>query len=105
MKRTLIPRQEGTIRVMTVFGTRPEAIKMAPVVHECLRRNDVVEATVCLTGQHREMLTQVTEYFGIHEDLRLDVMTPNQTLSGLTARILERIQPVLRDARPDVVLV
>ena len=92
------------LRPLLIFGTRPEAIKMAPIVHECTRRSDVIEATVCLTGQHREMLTQVTEYFGIREDLRLDVMMPNQTLAGLTARCLEGIDAVLLRLRPDCIV-
>jgi UDP-N-acetylglucosamine 2-epimerase (non-hydrolysing) len=92
------------LRPLLIFGTRPEAIKMAPIVHECASRSDVIEATVCLTGQHREMLTQVTEYFGIHEDLRLDVMTPNQTLAGLTARCVEGIDAVLLRLRPDCIV-
>ena len=62
------------LRPLLLFGTRPEAIKMAPVVHECRRRPDEIEPIVCLTGQHREMLAQVTEYFGLAADHDLDLM-------------------------------
>ena len=84
------------IQVLCVFGTRPEAIKMAPVVEACRRRPDEVEPVVCLSGQHREMLAQVIDYFGIREDEHLHLMTPDQTLSGLTARCLEGIDDVIR---------
>ena len=77
---------------------------MAPVVHECLRRGDAVEPVVCLTGQHREMLAQVVDYFGIREDEHLELMRPDQTLSGLTARCLEGIDEVLRRRRPHCVV-
>lgn len=89
------------LRSLLVFGTRPEAIKMAPVVHECLRRPEAIEPVVCLTGQHREMLAQVTEYFGLHADVNLDLMTPNQTLASLTARCIEGIDRVILECRPD----
>jgi len=93
------------LRALLIFGTRPEAIKMAPVVHECRRRSESVEAIVCLTGQHREMLAQVTGYFGIQADLDLQLMQPNQTLAGLTARCLERLDEVLLRVRPDCIVV
>ncbi|MCL4119601.1 UNVERIFIED_CONTAM: hypothetical protein GTU68_055936 [Idotea baltica] len=86
-----------------VFGTRPEAIKMAPVVHECQRR-DEIETVVCVTGQHREMLAQVTDYFGITADEQLDVMLPNQTLATLTARCVEKIDATLEKVKPDCIL-
>jgi UDP-N-acetylglucosamine 2-epimerase (non-hydrolysing) len=89
------------LRPLLVFGTRPEAVKMAPVVWECRRRGDEVEATVCLSGQHREMLTQVTGDLGIRGDIDLDVMTPDQTLAGLSARLIQRIDEVLVRLRPD----
>jgi UDP-N-acetylglucosamine 2-epimerase (non-hydrolysing) len=92
------------LRPLLILGTRPEAVKLAPVVHECARRGDEVEATVCLTGQHRELLAQVTEYFGIPRDVRLDVMAPDQTLAGLTARCLDRVDDVLQRLRPDCVV-
>ncbi len=92
------------LRALLVFGTRPEAIKMAPIVEECCRRADELEAVVCLTGQHREMLAQVTEYFGIDADEQLDLMRPNQTLAGLTARCIEGIDEVLSRWRPHCVV-
>jgi UDP-N-acetylglucosamine 2-epimerase len=92
------------LRPLLIFGTRPEAIKMAPVVEACHRRSDAVEPIVCLTGQHREMLTQVTEYFGLVGDVHLDVMTPNQTLAGLSARCLEALDEVLVRFTPDCVV-
>jgi UDP-N-acetylglucosamine 2-epimerase (non-hydrolysing) len=95
---------EGTLRVLSVFGTRPEAIKMAPVV-ERLRAAPQVEAGVCVTGQHRQMLDQVLELFGITPDFDLDVMEPDQALPQLTAAILQGLEPVLEQFRPSWVLV
>ena len=92
------------LRPLLIFGTRPEAIKMAPVVRECKRRAAEIETTICLTGQHRELLTQVTEYFGIREDVHLGLMRPNQTLAGLTARCVEGIDEVLARFAPDCVV-
>ena len=92
------------LRPLLVFGTRPEAIKMAPVVRACWDRPNEIEPIVCVTGQHREMLAQVTDYFGIRHDLDLDVMQANQTLAGLTARCIERIDGVLEQTRPDCVV-
>ena len=89
------------LRPLLVFGTRPEAIKMAPVVWECRRRCDQIEATVCLTGQHREMVDQVAGDLGIRGDVELDVMTPDQTLASLSARLIQRIDEVLQRLRPD----
>jgi UDP-N-acetylglucosamine 2-epimerase (non-hydrolysing) len=92
------------LRPLLIFGTRPEAIKMAPVVHECRRRPNSVDPVVCLTGQHREMLSQVTRYFGIEEDENLDLMAPDQTLAVLTARCVEGIDRILVERRPDCVV-
>ena len=78
---------------------------MAPVVWECRRRSDRIEPVVCLTGQHRELLAQAVEYFGIRADIELDVMRPNQTLAGLTARLLEGLDEVLVRTAPDWVFV
>jgi UDP-N-acetylglucosamine 2-epimerase (non-hydrolysing) len=89
------------LRALLTFGTRPEAIKMAPVVHECLRQSDRIETIVCATGQHRQMLDQVTEYFGIAVDRDLDLMAPNQTLADVTARCLTGLDAVLAEYRPD----
>jgi UDP-N-acetylglucosamine 2-epimerase (non-hydrolysing) len=88
------------LRVFLVFGTRPEAIKMAPVIQECLRRGDAVETIVCSTGQHREMLDQVTAYFGIRADLDLQLMRPNQSLADLTARCLQGLDGALARYQP-----
>lgn len=92
------------LSVMSVFGTRPEAIKMCPLVKE-LERTDGVHSIVCLTGQHRQMLDQVMEIFGIRAGYDLNIMRPQQTLYTITSDILLRIEDVLREARPDVVLV
>jgi UDP-N-acetylglucosamine 2-epimerase (non-hydrolysing) len=92
------------VRVLSIFGTRPEAVKMAPVV-KALAKLPEIEARVCVTAQHREMLDQVLELFQIKPDYDLNLMRPNQTLAGLTAEILEHIDPVLADEHPDWVLV
>ncbi|MCA9149742.1 MAG: UDP-N-acetylglucosamine 2-epimerase (non-hydrolyzing) [Planctomycetales bacterium] len=92
------------LKAMLIFGTRPEAIKMAPVVKECLSRPDELETIVCLTGQHREMLQQVTDYFDIQADIDLKLMSPNQTLAGLTARCIQGLDEVLEQHKPDCVV-
>jgi len=89
------------LRALLTFGTRPEAIKMAPVVHECRRRSDQIETIVCVTGQHRQMLDQVTSYFGIEVDRDLDLMVPNQTLADVTARCLTGLDAALAQYQPD----
>ncbi|WP_419209465.1 non-hydrolyzing UDP-N-acetylglucosamine 2-epimerase [Photobacterium leiognathi subsp. mandapamensis] len=91
-------------RVLTVFGTRPEAIKMAPLVH-ALASDERFEAKVCVTAQHREMLDQVLELFEIEPDYDLNLMKVGQTLNDITARILIELKPVLQDFKPDIVLV
>jgi UDP-N-acetylglucosamine 2-epimerase (non-hydrolysing) len=83
------------LRPLLIFGTRPEAIKMAPLVRACRERGEAIEPTVCLTGQHRELLAQVIDYFQIPTDVRLDLMTPDQSLAHLTARCLEGIDEVI----------
>ncbi len=92
------------IKVMSIFGTRPEAIKMAPVVKE-LEKREEIESIVCVTAQHREMLDQVLEVFDIHPDYDLNVMQPNQTLSTITSKILIGIEEVIQKEQPDIVLV
>lgn len=92
-------------RVMLVFGTRPEAIKMAPLVLELKRSPEVFETIVCVTGQHREMLQQVLEIFRIEPDYDLAIMQQGQDLYDVTSRVLLGMRGVLREARPDVVLV
>lgn len=91
-------------KVLTVFGTRPEAIKMAPLVH-ALETDPRFEAKVCVTAQHREMLDQVLELFEIRPDFDLNIMTSSQELNDVTASILLNLRPVLKDFNPDIVLV
>ena len=90
---------------LILFGTRPEAIKMAPLVKEFLKNSETFETKVCVTGQHREMLDQVLNFFDIVPDYDLDLMEPEQTLYGLTAKIIIHFQPVLEDFQPDYVFV
>ncbi len=90
--------------VMLVFGTRPEAIKMCPLVNE-LKARKTIKTVVCVTGQHRQMLDQVLETFHVTPDYDLSVMKERQTLFDITTNILERIRAVLLDVQPDVVLV
>ena len=92
------------MKVLTVFGTRPEAIKMAPLVH-ALAKDPHFEAKVCVTAQHREMLDQVLKLFSIVPDYDLNIMQPGQGLTEITCRILEGLKPVLESFKPDVVLV
>lgn len=92
------------MKVLTVFGTRPEAIKMAPLVH-ALANDERFDARVCVTAQHREMLDQVLELFKITPDYDLNLMKAGQTLPEVTSRILLELTPVLKDFKPDVVLV
>lgn len=92
------------LKVMSVFGTRPEAVKMAPLVLELQRRGEI-QSTVCVTAQHREMLDSVLGIFGVKPDYDLDVMEPGQTLPGITTRVMNGMFDVLEEAKPDVVLV
>lgn len=91
-------------KIMLVFGTRPEAIKMCPLVNE-LKKRDGVELTVCVTGQHRQMLDQVLEAFSVVPDYDLSIMKERQDLFDITTNILQRIKAVLEEVKPDVVLV
>ena len=91
-------------KIMLVFGTRPEAIKMCPLVNELKKRKNI-ETIVCVTGQHRQMLDQVLEAFSVVPDYDLSIMKDKQTLFDVTVNILERIKTVLEEAKPDVVLV
>ncbi|MFZ2095268.1 MAG: UDP-N-acetylglucosamine 2-epimerase (non-hydrolyzing) [Anaerolineales bacterium] len=93
-----------TLRVLSVFGTRPEAVKMAPVV-QALAHTPEITPFVCVTAQHRQMLDQVLGLFNIHPDVDLDLMTPDQNLASLTADIFTHLDPVLIDLKPDWVLV
>ena len=92
-------------KILIVFGTRPEAIKMAPLVKEFEKYTDCFETKVCVTAQHREMLDQVLEFFHIIPDYDLDLMKPGQNLYGLTADIITSLKPVLEDFDPDYVFV
>ncbi len=93
------------LKVMTIFGTRPEAVKMAPLVLELQKREDEIESIVCVTAQHRQMLDQVLDFFEIHPNYDLNVMKDRQTLTETTVRVLEGLDPVLTQAKPDIVLV
>lgn len=84
------------IKVMTIFGVRPEAIKMAPLILELQRHPEHIESVVCVTAQHRQMLDQVLEVFNIHPDYDLDVMKDRQTLNEISMRVLQGLEPVLR---------
>lgn len=92
-------------RVLLVFGTRPEAIKMAPLVKECQKRSHEIETIVCVTGQHRQMLDQVLNLFEIVPDFDLNIMKQGQDLYDVTSRVLVGMRDVLKETRPDVVLV
>ncbi|RZT94243.1 UDP-N-acetylglucosamine 2-epimerase [Advenella incenata] len=92
------------MKVLTVFGTRPEAIKMAPLV-KLLEIDDFFESMVCVTAQHRQMLDQVLNLFDIVPDYDLNIMKPGQTLAGITTEILNRLEAVLAESKPDLLLV
>jgi UDP-N-acetylglucosamine 2-epimerase len=94
----------STIKVMTIFGTRPEAIKMAPLAQELARRPGI-EALCCVTAQHREMLDSVLKIFQLKPDFDLNIMAPRQTLSSITSKCLVGMDSVLEQAKPDLVLV
>lgn len=94
-----------TCKVMTVFGTRPEAIKMAPLVHELKKHSEQIESVVCVTAQHRQMLDQVLEIFDITPDYDLNIMKDRQTLVDVTTRALQSLDAVIKEVKPDIVLV
>ena len=91
-------------KIITIFGTRPEAIKMAPLVKE-LEKREEIESKVCVTAQHREMLDQVLEYFEIKPDFDLNIMKSKQSLTGITNRVLEGLEEVFIKEKPDMILV
>ncbi|MEL7264733.1 MAG: UDP-N-acetylglucosamine 2-epimerase (non-hydrolyzing) [Planctomycetota bacterium] len=95
----------GILRPLIVLGTRPEAIKLAPVIRAARQRTDTMQPIVCSTGQHREMLAQVFDYFGITPDRDLDLMQPGQTLTSITAACLNSVDAVIREEQPDCVVV
>jgi len=92
------------MRILSIFGTRPEAIKMAPVIKQLQQHSNVFESIVCVTAQHREMLDQVLSLFEIKPQIDLDLMEPNQALSTLTAKAVTGLTGVLLEVKPDVVL-
>jgi UDP-N-acetylglucosamine 2-epimerase (non-hydrolysing) len=92
------------IKVLSIFGTRPEAVKMAPLVKE-LAHTPGIDSMVCVTAQHRQMLDQVLDLFGIIPEIDLDLMQPGQSLAGITARVLTHLDPVLAYINPDWVLI
>ncbi|MCD3297884.1 non-hydrolyzing UDP-N-acetylglucosamine 2-epimerase, partial [Clostridium botulinum] len=92
------------LKVMSVFGTRPEAIKMAPLIKE-LEKNSAIESKVCVTAQHREMLDQVLTLFNIVPDYDLNIMKKKQTLSSITTEVLNNLNDIFVEETPDIVLV
>ena len=92
------------IKVMSIFGTRPETIKMAPVVHE-LEKREEIESIVCVTAQHREMLDQVLKALKVKPDYDLNIMKQGQTLSDITTRALQGLEDVIKEVKPDIILV
>ena len=95
----------GKLKIMVVFGTRPEAIKMAPLVLELQKQKEVIETITVVTAQHRQMLDQVLETFNIVPDYDLDIMGKSQTLLEITSKILNQLDPVIKKEKPDMVLV
>lgn len=93
------------IKVMTIFGVRPEAIKMAPLILKLQQHQEQIESLVCVTAQHRHMLDQVLDVFNIVPDYDLDVMQDQQSLNDISIRVLQGLEPVLREAKPELVLV
>src|SRR5690606_8575380 len=91
------------VKNLIIFGTRPEAIKMAPLVKEFQNRSEDFDTKVCITAQHREMLDQVLEFFEIKPDYDLNLMKPNQNLYSLTSDIITSLKPVLEEFKPDYV--
>lgn len=96
--------ESGRIKILSIFGTRPEAVKMAPLVNELKGRKEI-ESIVCVTAQHREMLDQVLAVFNIKPDYDLNIMKERQSLSGVTARVLQGLEEVLIKVKPDMILV
>ena len=96
---------ENKLKIISVFGTRPEAIKMAPVIRELAKYPDRITSKVCVTAQHRQMLDQVLELFDIHPDYDLDIMQESQTPTQVAASVLTQLEPVLQQEKPDWVLI
>ena len=91
-------------KIITIFGTRPEAIKMAPLVKE-LEKREGIDSKVCVTAQHREMLDQVLGLFDIKPDFDLNIMKSKQTLTGITNKVLEGLEEIFTNEKPDMILV
>lgn len=91
-------------RIMTIFGTRPEAIKMAPVIKE-LEKNRSIESILVLTGQHKEMVAPILEEFGLNAQFDLEIMSANQSLFDITKKVLEKLDPIIKFQKPDLILV
>ena len=100
----MVGNMEKRLRVLSIFGTRPEAIKMCPLVKE-LKHRDEIECLVCVTAQHRQMLDQVLEIFKVKPDFDLDIMKENQTLTNITTEVIEKLENLLREQKPHIVLV
>lgn len=100
-----VKRMSKRIKVMSIFGTRPEAIKMAPLVLELNKRSNEFDSIVAVTAQHREMLDQVLNVFEIVPDYDLNIMKQNQTLAQITTRVLEGLDDIMKEVKPDIVLV
>lgn len=96
--------QHPRMKVLSIFGTRPEAIKMAPLVR-ALAAEPGIDSRICITGQHQSMLQQVLDMFELKADYSLDVMRPEQTLNSLTAALYAAIDPILDEMKPDKILV
>ncbi len=96
--------QQPRMKILSIFGTRPEAIKMAPLVR-ALAAEPGIDSRICITGQHQSMLQQVLDMFELKADYSLDVMRPGQTLNSLTAALYAAIDPILDEMQPDKVLV
>ena len=94
----------NNIKIITIFGTRPEAIKMAPLIKE-LEKRENIDSKVCITAQHREMLDQVLDFFSIKPDHDLNIMKSGQSLSGITSRVLDGLEDVFKSEKPDMILV
>src|SRR5688572_16898691 len=100
----MLHEQSRVLTILTIFGTRPEAIKMAPVVKELAKYPDRVRSVVCSVGQHRQLLDQVLDLFQIIPDYELNLMRPNQSLSDLTARLFAATESVVDEVKPDWIL-
>ncbi|TYK94449.1 UDP-N-acetylglucosamine 2-epimerase (non-hydrolyzing), partial [Streptococcus pyogenes] len=93
------------LKVMVVFGTRPEAIKMAPLIFQLKKQSEKFETMTVVTAQHRQMLDQVLQTFNIEPDIDLDIMGKSQTLTDITVKILNQLDKLLKEVKPDIILV